>query len=129
MPNTGDKFVTTLKKAHLEWGSHRHTNSRCISYGEGYLHIPADYAYTFEITNDKSSARPQTYDFKTADGFIQDGRLKASGNQYQEKYAKQFHGEGDLQILGDWFKHLGLTEGDQVEIRFVSPSEILLTKI
>lgn len=39
MPNTGDQFVTTLKTAHLKWGSHRYTNSRDIIYGEGYLQI------------------------------------------------------------------------------------------
>lgn len=30
MPNTGDSFITTLKQAHLEWGSYRHTNSKGI---------------------------------------------------------------------------------------------------
>ena len=42
MPNTGDTFTTILKQAHLEWGSHRHTNSRGVVFGEGYLQIPMD---------------------------------------------------------------------------------------
>ena len=37
MPNIGDNFITTLKKAHLEWGTYRHTLSRGLIYGEGYL--------------------------------------------------------------------------------------------
>lgn len=35
MPKTGDTFTSTLKKAHLEWGSHRHTSTRGTVYGEG----------------------------------------------------------------------------------------------
>lgn len=28
MPIAGDSFTTILKQAHLQWGNHRHTNSR-----------------------------------------------------------------------------------------------------
>lgn len=129
MPKAGDKFITVLKQAHLQWGSHRHTNSRGIVYGEGYLQIPADYAYSYNITNDKSIVRPQIYDFETADGFITNGKLKASGNQSKEEYAKQFHGDGDLKLLGDWFHDIGAVEGDQIEILFINPNKILLTKL
>jgi hypothetical protein len=27
MPKNGDTFITTLKKAYLEWGTHRYTSS------------------------------------------------------------------------------------------------------
>lgn len=129
MPNTGDRFITTLKQPHLEWGEYRHTNSRGIVYGEGYLQIPSEDAYNLEITNDKEPLKSQVYSFSTSDGFIQNGRLKASGNQYKEKYAKQFHGMGNLKLLGDWFNHIGAQIGDQIQIDFISPAEILLTKI
>lgn len=129
MPNTGDTFTTTLRQAHLEWGAHRHTSTREIRYGEGYLQIPSTYAYDFEITNDKEPTRSQIYTFSTADGFIQDGSLKASGNQSKENYAKQFHGNGALKLLGDWFYHIDAQEGDQIKIEFLSPTNILLTKV
>lgn len=130
MPNTGDFFTTKLKQAHLEWGEHRHTNSRGIVIGEGYLQIPSDIAYALEITNDKGvHLRPQEYTFSTSDGFYQNQTLKASGNQAQEEYAKQFHGSGDLQLLGDWFAYIDAQIDDEIRIDFISPTEILLTKI
>lgn len=129
MPNTGDTFITKLKEAHLNWGSHRYTNSRDIVLGEGYLQIPARFAYKFEITNEKNPNRNQEYIFNTADGFITNGILKASGNQSRIEYAKQFHGSGNLQLLGDWFHHIDAQINDKIRIEFVSPTEILLTKL
>lgn len=129
IPNTGDTFITTLKQAHLEWGSHRHSNSRGIVYGEGYLQIPSDDAYRLNITNDKNPSQSQEYTFSTSDGFINDGVLKASGNQNKEEFAKQFHGSGNLQLLGDWYNHINAKVEDQIQIDFITSTEILLTKI
>lgn len=129
MPTTGDSFTTILQQAHLEWGSHRHTDSRGIVYGEGYLQIPSDIAYDLEITNNKSNIRSAEYDFSTSDGFISNSKLLASGNQNREEFAKQFQGSGDLKLLGDWYHHINAQIGDQVQIDFISPTEILLTKL
>ena len=130
MPNTGVSFITSLLRAHLEWGEYRHTNTRGTVYGEGYLKIPSENAYNFNITNDKAlNIRSQEYTFSTSDGFIVNGILKASGNQYREEFAKQFHGSGDLKLLGDWFNHINAQVGDQVRIDFITPTEVLLTKI
>lgn len=130
MPTTGDFFITKLKQAHLQWGAHRHTNSRGIVIGEGYLQIPADVAYRLEITNDKGvHIRSQEYTFSTSDGFLINGTLKASGNQSNTQYAKQFHGSGNLQLLGDWFAHIDAQIDDEIRVYFINPTEILLTKI
>ena len=51
MPNANDILTTTLKKAHLEWGSHRHTMTRGIIYGEGYLQISSSEARRLNIYN------------------------------------------------------------------------------
>ena len=51
MAKTGDTFTITLKRPHLEWGSYRHTNSRGIVYGEGYIPIPAPDAYRIGTFN------------------------------------------------------------------------------
>lgn len=129
MPNTGDSFITTLKKAHLEWGSHRHTNTRNIVYGEGYLQIPASIARALDITN-SNSTNNNIYICNSIDGFLSDVLLKSTGcSQAGNIYAKQFHGSGRLTLLGDWFRHIGAQVGDQIRIDFISPTEIQLTNI
>ncbi|RUT68073.1 hypothetical protein D0817_23300 [Flavobacterium cupreum] len=100
MPQAGDSFITTLKQAHLEWGEFRHTTSRGIIIGEGYLQIPSDEAYRLGITNNKSPLRSAEYDFSTFDGFITNSKLLAAGNQSRAEFAKQFQGSGALKLLG-----------------------------
>lgn len=129
MPNAGDSFISTLKRAHLEWGSHRHTDSRGIIYGEGYLQIPSDTSYNLGITNNNTDIRSAEYNFSTSDGFITDGKLLASGNQNQEEFAKQFQGLGNLKLLGDWYYHINAEIDDKIKVEFISPTEILLTKV
>jgi hypothetical protein len=129
MPKTGDTFITELKTAHLQWGSHRHTNSRGIVYGEGYLQIPSKIAYKLNITNNNVTLPSAEYDFSTSDGFIKKGKLLASGNQYRREYAKQFQGLGNLKLLGNWFISLRVKAGDRIQVDFISKSEILLTKL
>lgn len=51
MANTGDSYIVTIKRPHLEWGEYRHTDSRGIVYGEGYIQIPASEAYRFNLLN------------------------------------------------------------------------------
>jgi len=129
MAKTGDHFITQLQTAHLEWGSHRHTNTRGIVYGEGYLQIPSKIAYKLTITNSSFIKQSAEYDFSTADGYIKNGKLLASGNQYNSDYAKQFQGLGNLKLLGDWFNIIYARSGDKIKIDFISPLEILLTKL
>lgn len=129
MPRTGKWFITHLQTAHLEWGSHRHTNTRGIVYGEGYLQIPAEIAYKFKIKNRSSCAQNAEYTFSTADGFITNEKLLASGNQDQKEFAKQFHGSGNLKLIGDWFNNINARSGDRIKIEFISSSEILLSKL
>lgn len=44
-------------------------------------------------------------------------------------HAKQFHGRGNLKLLGDWFNQINAIVGDQIEIKWISPTEISLRKI
>lgn len=130
MPNTGDTFITKLKRAHLFWGSHRHTNSRSIIYGEAYLHISISQAKRLNIYNERQPNANTIYNCNTNDGFLTNKELKASGKRSENDiYAKQFHGNGDLKLLGTWFNHINAQIGDQIEIRFISPTEILLTRL
>lgn len=129
MPNTGDSFITTLKQAHLQWGSHRHSNSRGIVYGEGYLQIPASIARNLNITN-SNSKNNNIYNCTTSDGYLNNVSIKATGcSSAGNIYAKQFHGSGNLQLLGGWFNHINAKIGDKIKIDFISPIDIMLTKI
>jgi len=130
MPNTGDSFITILKKAHLEWGSFRHTNSRGIVYGEGYLQIPAKESRRLNINNSNLTGGNNIYNCSSQDGFLKNVQLKATGcNAAGNIFAKQFHGKGNLQLLGDWFGHVNANIGDSVEIKWISPTDIIIKKI
>jgi hypothetical protein len=130
MPDTGDSFITTLREAHLKWGSHRHTSSRGIIYGEGYLQIPMNDARRLAIYNSNQLGALVDYYCNSDDGFLVDVVLKASGSVKAEAiYAKQFQGSGNLKVLGDWFNDVGAEEGDPVQITWTSPEEITIAKI
>ncbi|MFD2289223.1 hypothetical protein GJU39_21965 [Pedobacter petrophilus] len=129
MPNAGDFFITTLKPAHFKWGTLRHTNTRKLISGEGYLHIPAHIARTLNITNVNSIGN-RYYSGSSSDNFLQNCPLKTAGGKDKiSKYAKNLEGNGDLKILGRWFNHINAQPGDRIEVRFTSSTEILLTKL
>jgi hypothetical protein len=130
MAKAGDTFITTLKLAHAKWGTHRHTNTRPRISREGYLQIPAPIARSLNITNSNTTVQSPIYNVSTADDFIKDKPLLASGaSKKGYKFAKQFHGKGNLKLLGLWFAHFNAKPGDQIEIKFLTPTDILLTKI
>lgn len=130
MPISGDSFITTLQRAHLEWGSHRHTDSRGTVYGEGYLQVPRSIARQFGIYNSNQSGANIVYRCNSLDGFLRNVTLKASGSSTAgDVYAKQFQGNGNLQLLGDWFNHLNAQIGDRIKISWTSPTDIEIERI
>ena len=130
MPKANDSFITTLKIAHLEWGTHRHTYTRDRIYGEGYIQIPRHIAKSLEIYNSNQDIEIIEYTCNSTDGFLENMVIKASGSSTRgDVYAKQFQGSGNLKALGDWYHHISAQEGDQVGILWVSPSEIQISKI
>ncbi|WP_113653183.1 hypothetical protein [Pedobacter namyangjuensis] len=130
MAKSGDKFITTLKLSHARWGTHRHTNTRTKRSKEGYLQIPAPIARALNLTNSNAIYQSPIYNVSTADGFIKNKPLLASGSSKKGyKFAKQFHGKGNLKLLGLWYAHINADIGDQIEIKFLTPTDILLTKI
>jgi len=130
MPNRGDFFITTLKRAHLEWGTHRHTLSRGLIYGEGYLQIPANIARQLQIFNSNQLGAITDYTCNSADEFLQDVTLKASGcSSAGNIYAKQFQGCGNLKVLGDWFFHINAIIGDRVKITWIDNISIEIERI
>ncbi|MBE6049165.1 MAG: hypothetical protein E7214_00495 [Clostridium sp.] len=132
MAQNGDSYTVRLKEPHLMWGTKRYTNSRKRIYGEGYLPIPAPYARKYNIFNSNHSKTGIGYnEFYTssADNFFT-GILKSSGCSEAGKiYAKNLHGSGDLKALGSWFEQVNADVGDYVEVKWTSPTNILLTHI
>lgn len=130
MPKAGNTFTVVLKKTHVKWGEHRNTNSRKRRRNEGYIPIPANYARGYYITNLHETKQSNVYLVNTSDGFLTNEKLKASGcSKKGDKYAKNLHGNNDLTLLGNWFERTNTNPGDKIEVKFVSPTEILLTKL
>lgn len=133
MPKQGDSYTIILKKSHLNWGTHRHTNTRNIIYGEGYIPIPKAKAIKLEIYNSNydsdSKLGISLFRCTSSDGFF-DGYLKASGSSTSgDIYAKQFQGLGDLKALGSWFSAVNAQVGDQVKVEWTSSTDIVITLI
>ncbi|EJQ04154.1 hypothetical protein [Bacillus cereus] len=130
MANAGDFFITTLKDAHLKWGSHRHTNTRGVVYGEGYLQVPRKEAKRIGIYNSNYPGQMNILTCSSVDGFLRDVEVKASGSSEQgDEYAKQLQGNGDLQLFGKWFNHIDAQVGDRVRVTWISSTAITVEKI
>ena len=127
MPKSGDQYTITLKETHLDWGNHRYTATRDIIYDEGYIPIPKDKAVAFEIYNVNESRANNIYTFSTADKFFTDEQLKASGcSEAGDRYAKQFHGNENLKLLGSWFTNCSAKVGDTITVTFTGPNSLIL---
>ena len=130
MPKAGDSYQVTLHKAHMEWGTHRHTNTRGIVFGEGYFQIPASVARDLEIYNSNNEHANNIYTCSSLDGFLNNVSLKACGcSQKGGIHAKQFEGNGSLQTLGTWYDQVGAREGDEIKLTWTSSTNILVTKL
>ena len=130
MPKKGDEFTVTLKKAHIEWGTHRHTRTRDLIYGEGYIQIPSNIATSLDIYMSNKTCANTEYTCSSSDGTLKNVILKASGSQGQNlEYAKQFQGSGNLKALGDWYHAINAQIGDEIKISFTSPTDIVLSKV
>lgn len=132
MAQTGDQFHVTLTRSQLGWGEERYTSSRPIREGEGYLAIHKEYAVAFDLFNSNGTngcdiLGQNIFNCISNDGFL-NCELKSQGcEKAGEPYAKQFAGNDNLRTLGDWYEHIGATVGDEVEVYFLSPTDIRLT--
>jgi len=130
MPQTGDFYKVTLKRAHLEWGNYRHTSTRGTVYGEGYLQIPKKIALRFNIFNSNQANANIIYNCSSVDGLMNNVQIKASGSSSAgDPYAKQFQGNGNLQVFGSWYSQINAQVGDIILVRWVSPSSMTVEKI
>ncbi len=134
MANIGDSYTVTLKESHLGWGTHRYTDTRDQICGEGYIPIPSKYAHRFGLLNNNGTdymdiLGQNLFNCTSADGFFE-GVLRAQGcRKAGDKYAKQFSVDGDLKALGNWFYEIGAEVGDEIEVSWTSPTDIVIEKI
>lgn len=133
MAKAGDAYKVRLKQAHLEWGEHRYTNSRGIVYGEGYIAIPAEYAYDFDLRNKNGAGQKDVFGknlfyCQSADGLFK-GVLRAQGNQDDRRFAKQFSVDNDLKAIGSWYSQIDAQVGDWIRVAWLSSTDILIEKL
>lgn len=134
MAKYGDTFTIVLKQTHLEWGTHRYTDSRDRIYGEGYIPIPINYAVSFELynsneTNGRDILGKNIFNCKSKDNLFV-GKLKSQGcSTAGDVYAKQFSATGNLKAIGAWYATIGATIGDKIKITFISSIDVVIEKI
>ncbi len=131
MAVAGNSYIVEIKEAHLNWGTHRYTNSRGIVYGEGYIQIPKQHARSFNIYNNNFQSDDilgiNVFNCSSTDGFLHNVELKACGSSSAgDIYAKQFQGNGSLQTIGAWYNYIGAQVGDHVEVTWTSPYDIVI---
>lgn len=101
------------------WGEFhpsRHSHSRREVYGEGYIKIPANIAYNYDIFNKHNPFGVNVrYNCTSYDGYYS-GCLLVQGNQSDPNYAKQFSEEINLKAIGDWYDYVGATTVDYVKV-------------
>ena len=130
MPKEGDSYTVIIQRAHMEWGTHRHTNTRGVVFGEGYFQIPASVARDLDIYNSNNEDANNIYSCSSSDGHLNDASLKACGCSHAgDIHAKQFEGNGNLQTLGTWYDQIGAQEGDKITLTWTSPTNIIVKKI
>ena len=130
MAQKGNSYTIQLKQTHLNWGVLRYTSSRGIVYGEGYIPIPAVYARQYNLYNSNYRTTGLGYNQFNASSSddLFNGRLKTSGcKEAGDIYAKNLHGSGNLKALGSWFSQINAAAGDFIEVRWTSPTDIMLT--
>lgn len=134
MLKAGSTYTITLKKSHLEWGTHRYTGSRNQIYGEGYIPIPSHIAYNYNLLNNNGTNYTDVlgknlFNCTSVDGKFS-GILRAQGSREAgDIYAKQFSGDKDLKSLGDWYYAIGASIGDQVKVTWISLTDIEIEKM
>lgn len=127
MPSAGDSYVVQVKPSHIDWGEYRNPTNREPINGESYVKIPSEYARRYRIV------RGTFYTAHFVNG-NPDMRIKASGNGPLEngvQLAKQFEGvgHGACKAFTPWYQSSGIGVGDWIKVEFLSPTDILFSKV
>lgn len=131
MAKAKDTYTVTLKQTHLDWGKYRNNDNRSLIGGEAYIPIPAKYAKEFNLQNENGSKVKgiNLFNCTSSDGKL-NCVLKAQGcSKKNDIYAKQFSADGNLKILGKWFEEMDAKVGDQVQVTWITETDIEITLI
>lgn len=127
MPQAGDSYEVFIRPSHLDWGMYRNPTNRDFTPGESYIKIPARYARMYDLQ------RGTQYTAHFANGYP-NMLVQAAGNGPYEngiQYSKQFHGvgRGACRALTPWYVACNAAVGDIVRVEFLSPTDVLFTKL
>ena len=130
MAQTGNTYTVPLRPSHLNWGEYRNPTNRNIIPGEGYIPIPRNYAMNYEIFNSNHRQIGLGYNLfyaSSTDGFLDNVVLLAQGcSNAGDIYAKQFSVQGNLQMIGEWYRNCNATPNDSVKVTWENSKFILL---
>lgn len=130
MAQAGDTYTVSLKPPHLAWGEYRNPTNRDIVSGEGYIPIPRNYSIDYKVFNSNhtpSGLGCNLFYASSTDGFLNNVLLLAQGcSTAGDVYAKQFSVQGNLQMIGNWYKSCNATPNNSVRVTWVNPTTISL---
>ena len=130
MPKENDYYIIKLKESHLkDWGTHRYTNTRERIDSESYIPIPKAKAEKYNILNNNQSKKNTIYTAKFKDTDVEIEVLASGSSKAGDKYAKQFHGKGNLKALTPGYEALGVQVGDEIKITFIDEKTFEVEKI
>lgn len=130
MAECGNTYTVSLKPSHLDWGEYRHSTNRDFISGEGYIPIPRKFAVSFKIYNSNYSLNEfgvNLFYASSVDGFLKDVILLAQGScSAGDIYAKQFSVQGNLRMIGSWYKSQNAGPDNSVKVTWIDKDKILL---
>ncbi len=120
MQKKNDSYIIELKESHLKnWGIYRYTNTREKINSESYIAIPISKAKEYNILNSNQSEENTIYTAKFKNTDISIEVLTSGSTKVGDKYAKQFHGKGNLKALTPGYEALGVKVGEEIKITFI----------
>lgn len=131
MPKKGDLYEVILSETHISWGEHRHTDSREAIRREHFIPIPRAEAKRIGIYNrDRGQGIGKNEFYATSTDGIYNGIVKVSGSSSSgDPYAKNISESGNLKGFHEWFCSANIKPGTRIRVEWLSPTEILFTKI
>ena len=130
MAQAGDSYSIQLKPSHLAWGDYRNPTNRDIIQGEAYIPIHKKDAMKYSVYNSNHTQTGLGYNLfyaSSADGFLNNVLLLAQGSTIGgDIYAKQFSVQGDLKMIGNWYKYCNASTHNSVLVTWNSPTTMLL---
>ena len=128
MSLANNSYIVEIKEAHIMWGEYHPKGAFPFTqeiYGEGYIQIPSDVAYKFNIFNSNNPFGISARYYCTSYDSYYDGWLLAQGNQ-SNQFMQSNSQKRKFKRIGDWYDYVGATAGDYVKVVFTSQNHIII---